>query len=51
MVDGGHAESLAEVIWYERRVAACFRKLTFVDRQHDQMAEIEVTCFQNAHYL
>lgn len=51
MLDGSHAERLAQVIGDERRIAARLGELPFVEGQHDEVAEVEVTRFQYAHYL
>ena len=51
MLDGSHAERLAQVIGDERRIAARLGELPFVEGEHDEVAEVEVTRFQHTHYL
>ena len=51
VVNGCHAERLTQVIGDERRITACLGQLAFVDRQQNDMAKIQVTCFQYSHHL
>ena len=51
MVDGSHAESFPQVVGDEGGISSAFGQLSFVDGQQNQVAEIQVSGFQNAHYL
>ena len=51
MFDGRHTEGFAEVVGDEGGLSTGFRKLPLVERQHDKIAEIEVTCLQHSHDL
>ena len=48
---GGHAEGLPQVVGNEGGVASGFGQLPFVEGEHDEVTEIEVTRFQHPHYL
>ena len=52
MFDGRIPEGFAEVVGgIEGGLSTGFRKLPLVERQHDKIAEIEVTCLQHSHDL
>ena len=51
MFDGGHAESFSQIVRDEGWFSTGFGQLTFVEGEHDEVSEIEVTCFQHSHYL
>ena len=48
---GGHAEGLPQVVGNEGGVASGFGQLPFVEGEHDEVAEIEVTRFQHPRLL
>ena len=48
---GGHAEGFPQVVGDEGGLASGFGQLPFVEGEHDEVAEVEVTRFQHTHYL
>ncbi len=51
MFDGSHAECFPQVVGDEGGIASGFGQLPFVEREHDEVAEIKVARFQYTHYL
>ena len=51
MVDGGHAESLAQIVRNKGRVSAGFGQLSFVYGKQNQVAEVQITGFEHTHHL
>ena len=51
LLDGCHVVGSAEGVWNERCAFVAFGHFAFVDRKHDDVAEVEVACFEQSHHL
>ena len=49
--DSGHAKCFPEIIGNKRGISSGFWKLSFVERQYNEIPEVQITCFQYSHDL
>ena len=50
-LDGGHSIGGTEGVWDEGRTFVAFRHLPLIDGKHDDVAEVEISCFKQSHHL